>query len=73
MGFKQDEIAALPGRGRKKNLNHPAKGKGMRGIGCLACWSVMDVGNACQGVTSGAWQPESQRCRVTDILTGATV
>lgn len=73
MGFKQDEMAALPGRGRKENLNRPAKGKGMRGVGCLACWSVADVGNACQGVTSGAWWPESRRCRVTDILTGATV
>lgn len=55
MGFKQDEMAALPGRGRKKNCNCPIKGKEVRGIGCLACSSVMDVGNACQGVTRGAW------------------
>lgn len=54
MGFKQDEMAALPGRGGKKSLNRPAKGKGTCGVGCLACCSVVDIRNACQGVTSGS-------------------
>lgn len=48
--FKQDK--SPPGRGRKINLNHPAKGKRIDGIECLACWSVVDMGNICQGVTS---------------------
>lgn len=71
--FKQDEVAVLSRRGRKKNLNHPAKGKGMHGIGCLAHWNAVDIGNACQSVTSSAWWPERWCCRVMDILTGATV
>lgn len=57
--FKQDEIVVLSRRGRKKNLNYPAKGKGMHGIGCSAYRSVVDIGNSCQGVTSSAWWPES--------------